>query len=152
MARNEKVRGQYASGIGWDVGNVAPSDKWVGEDGAVSDEQPAGVSRLLVAAGDVVRQHMVEVLGGAPMPKRGDVSNDNSPGDASRLNREPLDDDSAPRKPWAKHTKGELVDEITKRNAVRGTEGADQLPVEGTVKELAKALDADDAAAGGSDA
>lgn len=60
--KSEKVRGQYASGVGFEAGNVAPSTKWLDENGKVVDKEPTGVSRVLVFEGDVVREHMVDAI------------------------------------------------------------------------------------------
>lgn len=60
--KSEKVRGEYASGVGWEAGQVAPSTKFVSMDGKVSDKEPAGGGHVLVAEGDVVREHMAAQL------------------------------------------------------------------------------------------
>lgn len=56
------VRGEYASGTGWEAGQLAPSTKYVDMDGNVTDKEPKGGGRVLVFEGDVVRPHMVEAL------------------------------------------------------------------------------------------
>jgi hypothetical protein len=60
--KSEKVRGQYASGVGWDAGQVAPSTKYVDMDGKVTDKEPVGGGHVLIAEGDVVREHMLPQL------------------------------------------------------------------------------------------
>lgn len=61
---DEKVRGEYASGTGWGAGQRAPSTKYVDLDGNVSDKEPKGGGKVLVFEGDVVREHMLDVLNG----------------------------------------------------------------------------------------
>lgn len=41
-ANPEKVSGEYVSNEGWEVGNVAPSDKFRTQDGKVVDKLPKG--------------------------------------------------------------------------------------------------------------
>jgi hypothetical protein len=80
--KSETVRGQYASGTGFEAGNIAPSTKYIDENGKVVDDEPTGIGSVLIAAGDVVREHMVETLKrGSTSPVRYD--NEHSPGDAS---------------------------------------------------------------------
>lgn len=101
----DTVRGEYTSGTGWEAGNAAPSTKYIDENGKVTDDEPTGVSRVLVAAGDVVRPHMVEALKAGSTQVAVDFSNANSPGDSSHSVREPLDADETdgePAKPAAK--------------------------------------------------
>lgn len=81
----DKVRGEYASGTGWEAGQIAPSTKYVDMDGKVSDSEPKGGGSVLVAEGDVVRPHMVEALkSGVPKLR---MDNEHSPGDASHSRR-----------------------------------------------------------------
>jgi len=84
MARSEKVRGEYANGVGWEAGCIAPSTKYVDDAGNVTDTIPVGASHVLVAEGDVVRPHMAAVLAGSKTTRSGGKSK----------SREPLDDDT----------------------------------------------------------
>lgn len=104
---SETVRGEYVGGTGFEAGNVAPSTKYIDEDGKVTDEQPAGVARVLVEKGDVVRPHMVAALEAGRSETVGmRYDNEHSTGDASHgADREPLDvddDDSADDAPAEK--------------------------------------------------
>jgi hypothetical protein len=59
---DETVRGEYASGTGWEAGMRAPSTKYVDMDGNVSDDEPKGGGHVLVAEGDTVHQHMLDAM------------------------------------------------------------------------------------------
>lgn len=144
LVQSDTVRGEYTSGTGWEAGNKAPATRWVDEDGNVSETEPKGVSRVLVAAGDVVRPHMVDVLNGGSLPVRGDVSNDNSPGDASRMQTpapavEPVVD------PYDGKTKKELSDLIADRNVDREDDEQIVADKRANVAALKALLLADDA-------
>lgn len=85
--RNETVRGEYANGTGWEAGQLAPSTKWIDEDGKVVDKEPKGISRVLVFEGDVVREHMVDAIKASKSSVSVRVDNENSAGDASHSRR-----------------------------------------------------------------
>ena len=82
--RSETVpTAQYSSGTGFEAGQRAPSTKYVTEDGEVVDDEPTGISTVLVAEGDVVREHMVDAIKNGSTATRLRFDNEHSPGDAS---------------------------------------------------------------------
>lgn len=94
--KSESVRGEYTAGTGFEAGNVAPSTKYVDENGKITDDEPTGVGRVLVAQGDTVRPHMVEAMKAGTVDLTPRVDNEHSPGDTSRRESLDVDDDDAP--------------------------------------------------------
>lgn len=69
-----KVDGQYAEGEGFEIGQRAPSTKYVDVDGKVSDEQPKDGGWVAVQAGDTVTPAIYDRLN----PKSDDAADDSA--------------------------------------------------------------------------